>query len=374
MQSNQGGCKIENFILMKVLFILLPVVYLAGNGYLFLRVWQSMSCLPVWGKLIVAVLFWLTAFSLFAATGLRDVQIPDLLLKCMYWIGSVWMAFLLYMVLLLAVFDVAGFFVPALKHSLLFALPLTLCILCGGYINYRYPRVEHIGISLDKQQEVSPVRIAAISDVHLGYGTSVSALKRYVKLVNAQNPDLVLIAGDLIDNSIRPLLHDPYAEALAELNAPMGIYMVPGNHEYISGIDACAEFIADTKVRMLRDSIVTLPGGLQIIGRDDMSNRNRKPLEELMEGTDSTRPLIVLDHQPYDLAGADSLGVDIQISGHTHRGQIWPLNWLTDCIFEQSHGYRKWTHSHIYVSSGLSLWGPPFRIGTHSDMAIIKVL
>ena len=374
MQSNQGGCKIENFILMKVLFILLPVVYLAGNGYLFLRVWQSMSCLPVWGKVIVAVLFWLTAFSLFAAIGLRDVQIPDLLLKCMYWIGSVWMAFLLYMVLLLAVFDVAGFFVPALKHSLLFALPLTLCFLCGGYINYRYPRVEHIGISLDKQQEVSPVRIAAISDVHLGYGTSVSALKRYVKLVNAQNPDLVLIAGDLIDNSIRPLLHDSYAEALAELNAPMGIYMVPGNHEYISGIDACAEFIADTKVRMLRDSIVTLPGGLQIIGRDDMSNRNRKPLEELMEGTDSTRPLIVLDHQPYDLAGADSLGVDIQISGHTHRGQIWPLNWLTDCIFEQSHGYRKWTHSHIYVSSGLSLWGPPFRIGTHSDMAVIKVL
>lgn len=360
-------------MVMKVLFMILPVVYLAGNGYLFLRVWQSMSCLPMWGKVIVAMLFWVAAFSLFAAIGLRDVQVSDLLLRWMYGIGSIWMAFLLYMVLLLAVFDVAGIFVPALKHSLLFALPLTLCILCGGYINYRSPRVEHICISLDEHHEVSPVRIAAISDVHLGYGTGVSALRRYVKLINSLNPDLVLIAGDLIDNSVRPLLDEPYAEVLAELKAPMGIYMVPGNHEYISGIDACVEFLADTQVRLLRDSVVTLPEGLQIIGRDDMSNRNRKPLEELIEGADSTMPMIVLDHQPYNLAGTDSLGVDIQISGHTHRGQIWPLNWLTDCIFEQSHGYRKWTHSHIYVSSGLSLWGPPFRIGTHSDMAIIEI-
>ena len=84
-------------------------------------------------------------------------------------------------------------------------------------------------------------------------------------------------------------------------------------------------------------------------------------------------PTIVLDHQPYDLAKTDSLGVDIQISGHTHNGQIWPLNWFTDYIFEQSHGYHKWSRSHIFVSSGLSLWGPPFRIGTRGDMAVIEL-
>lgn len=358
---------------MKIAFMMLPVVYLAGNGYLFMRVWQAMGSVPVWGKVIVTVLFWLAAFSLFAAIGFRDARIPALLLKSMYHIGAVWMAFLLYVVLLLAVFDVAGIFVPSMKHSLLFALPLTLCILCGGYINYRNPRVEHIDISLDKYQNPSPVRIAAISDVHLGYGTSVSALKRYVKLINSQNPDLILIAGDLIDNSVRPLLQEPYAEVLSELKAPWGIYMVPGNHEYISGIEACEDFLEYTPVHLLRDSIVTLPGGLQIIGRDDMSNRSRKPLEELIEGADSALPMIVIDHQPYNLVGTDSLEVDIQISGHTHRGQIWPLNWLTDCIFEQSHGYRKWTHSHIFVSSGISLWGPPFRIGTHGDMAVIDV-
>jgi len=81
----------------------------------------------------------------------------------------------------------------------------------------------------------------------------------------------------------------------------------------------------------------------------------------------------LLDHQPYGLNESDFLGIDLQVSGHTHHGQLWPLSWITDILFEQSHGYRKWSHSHIYVSSGLSLWGPPFRIGTSSDMAVIRI-
>lgn len=358
---------------MKILFLMLPVIYLAGNGYLFQRVWLAMNSMPTWCKVVVSVLFWMVAFSMFTAIGLRYAQIPDVLLKLMLRIGAVWMGFLLYTVMLLAVFDIAGIFIPMLKRSLMFALPLTLCILCYGYINYRHPHVEHIDISLDEKQNVSPIRIAAFSDVHLGYGTSVSTMRKYVELINSQNPDLILIAGDLIDNSVRPLLHEPYAEVLSYLKAPMGIYMVPGNHEYISGIEDCIEFIEGTQIHLLRDSVITLTGGLQIIGRDDLSNHERKTLEQLLDDADRTLPMLLLDHQPYDLAKTDSLGVDIQISGHTHRGQIWPLNWFTDLLFEQSHGYRKWTHSHIFVSSGLSLWGPPFRIGTHSDMAIIDV-
>ena len=157
------------------------------------------------------------------------------------------------------------------------------------------------------------------------------------------------------------------------MKAPMGIYMVPGNHEYISGIEACESFVSGTRITLLRDSMAVLPGGLQLVGRDDRSNRNRLPLDTLLAGADMTRPVFVLDHQPYDLAQSDSLGVDIQVSGHTHRGQIWPLNWLTDALYEQSHGSRKWPHSHIFVSSGLSLWGPPFRIGTRSDMAVLHI-
>ena len=131
-------------------------------------------------------------------------------------------------------------------------------------------------------------------------------------------------------------------------------------------------------IQLLRDTVVTLPCGttsgygITIIGRDDRFNRNRKSLEELMAGVNhSNFTDILLDHQPYELAMTDSLGIAIQVSGHTHRGQVWPLNWLTDNLYEQSHGYRKWQNSHIYISSGLSLWGPPFRIGTESEIVVL---
>ena len=242
-----------------------------------------------------------------------------------------------------------------------------------GYYNYRHPQVNKIDVSLDKPIEGNGINIVAVSDVHLGYGTGKAMLKEYVDMINAQHPDLILIGGDLIDNSLTPLYKENMAEELAQLKAPLGIYMVPGNHEYISGIDESVRFLKDTPIQLLRDSVVTLPNGVQIIGRDDRSNRSRHSLPTLLKQADRSKPIILLDHQPYNLAKTDSLGIDLQFSGHTHHGQIWPISWVTDRIYEQSHGYRKWSQSHIYVSSGLSLWGPPFRIGTNSDMAVFHL-
>lgn len=359
---------------MKYMFLLLPLVYLIGNGYLFWRIWQTMIGIPLWGKVVATILFWLIAVSLFIVIGLREMQLPDGLLKPMFNIGAVWMVFLLYMVLLLCVLGIAKIFIPTMGNTLWYALVTTICLLLYGYVNYKHPRVEHINVLLEKEFEGNPMRIVAVSDVHLGYGTGISTLRNYVKLINDQHPDLILITGDLIDNSLRPLLHEPFDEVLSTLHAPMGIYMVPGNHEYISGMEACDEFLKRTPICLLRDSIVTLSNGIQLVGRDDRTNRRRKSLIELLHQTDNRYPVIVLDHQPYQLAKVDSLGVDIQLSGHTHHGQVWPLSLVTDYLYEQSHGYRKWKHTHIWVSSGLSLWGPPFRIGTDSDMAVIELL
>ncbi|MBQ8169752.1 MAG: metallophosphoesterase [Bacteroidales bacterium] len=357
--------------MFKILFAILPVIYLAGNGYLYWRTLQLISTLPLWSKVVVSVLFWTAAFSMFISLALRDAGLSDLLLRLLYMTGSIWMVFLLYCVILLAAFDVARIVWPALGPGLKYAAPLAVCMLAAGYVIYLHPKVERLEIVLDKPME--DLTVVAVSDVHLGHGTGVKALKKYVGMINSQNPDVVVVAGDLIDNSVQPLLNAPFAEILDSIDAPDGIYMVPGNHEYISGIDACEAFVSGTRITMLRDSIAALPGGLQLVGRDDRSNGNRLSLDMLLAGADMSKPVFVLDHQPYCLAQSDSLGVDIQFSGHTHRGQIWPLNWLTDALYEQSHGYRKWSHAHIFVSSGLSLWGPPFRIGTRSDMAVLHI-
>ena len=358
---------------MRIFFLIFLLASVGGNVYIFIRTLQMLSGFSLAMKILLSVIYWLVAFSLVIAMLTRHIDMPVILSKSMFHIGSVWLVFTLYMIFALLIADVTKIFVPSLNHGFYYALGATCCLLLYGYYNYRHPQVNKIDVSLDKPIEGNGINIVAVSDVHLGYGTGKAMLKEYVDMINAQHPDLILIGGDLIDNSLTPLYKENMAEELAQLKAPLGIYMVPGNHEYISGIDESVRFLKDTSIQLLRDSVVTLPNGVQIIGRDDRSNRSRHSLPTLLKQADRSKPIILLDHQPYNLAKTDSLGIDLQFSGHTHHGQIWPISWVTDRIYEQSHGYRKWSQSHIYVSSGLSLWGPPFRIGTNSDMAVFRL-
>ena len=152
-------------------------------------------------------------------------------------------------------------------------------------------------------------------------------------MINAQNPDLILICGDLIDNSVVPLYEEKMMEELSEFRAPLGVFMVTGTHEYICGIIASARFIQDTPIQLLRDSVVTLPNGIQLIGRDDRSNTARRSLQEVMTVIDKCKPIILFDHQPYKLTESEAAGVDLQFTGHTNSGQEWPMIWETDNIY-----------------------------------------
>ena len=316
------------------------------------------------------------------------------------------MVFTLYMVIALLVVDLSGIFFPLLRRYAVFsfaaAFLAVVVLLLWGHVNYLNPRVERIVLDFSSRtasgdgaqlrdsatadvarshDSGAPLRIVAVSDLHLGYATGKKALQKYVGKINSLHPDVVLIGGDLIDNSVKPVIEERMWEELGQLEAPGGIYMVPGNHEYISGIDSVMEFISRTPIVLLRDSVAALPEGVVIIGRDDRSNRGRKSLEMLKQEADAVAgavsedsPVVILmDHQPYELSEKDSLGFDVQFSGHTHRGQVWPMSLLVDKMYPQSHGYRKWNNSHVVVSSGLSLWGPPFRIGTNSDLWVIDL-
>lgn len=349
------------------------VAYLGGNGYVFVRALQQMSGAPLVVRVLFGVLFWSAALALFVAIGLRNVALPALFSRAMFSVGSVWLVFVLYMVIALIVCDLAHWAMPSFKSGFWVALAAVGAILAYGYWNYRHPRVVKLEAVIDRPIEGGAMRIVAVSDIHLGEGTGRDALHRYVEMINAQQPDVVLIAGDLIDNSVAPVARDSMCEEFDAVKAPMGIYFSAGNHEYISGLQKVEELLRDTPIRLLRDSVAVLPNGVQLIGRDDRSNRHRESLSALVAKADAASPIIVLDHQPYNLAEVERLAIDLQISGHTHRGQVWPLNWLTDRMYAQSYGYRRWSNTHIYVSSGLSLWGPPFRIGTQSELVVIEL-
>jgi len=157
-----------------------------------------------------------------------------------------------------------------------------------------------------------------------------------------------------------------------------GLYAITGNHEFIGGAARTIPYIESKGIRVLKDEMVTLAGGIQLIGRIDRDSfrfyrKERSTLDELMKQTDTTRPVIVLDHQPFHLSETAKYGIDLQLSGHTHNGQMWPLNYVTEMIYELSSGYKKIRNTNFIVSSGYGLWGPRVRSGSRSEVLVINI-
>ena len=359
---------------MPFFFLILLAGYILGNIYVFVRGLQALGHLSFFFRCCYSVVYLLCSLLFVSFFAFRhSKQIPFTLGHVFYQVGTGWLIFVLYMVIFLAVTDLIKVFNRSFDYGFYISLLLTFSLLVYGFINYQHPKKQVINLSVNKPLvNADKLKIVAISDWHLGLGTSKNRLKRDIDLINAEKPDIILIGGDLVDNSVVPAVTQAMDKELNRLQARLGIYMAPGNHEYISGINACKDFLLKTNIQLLKDSLVTLPCGLQIVGRDDHSNRNRMSANDWAILIDNTKPVVIIDHQPYNLHEALQMKADLQISGHTHNGQIIPLKYLTDYLFEMSYGYKKTDQTHYYVTSGLSLWGPPFRIGSHSEIVIFE--
>lgn len=360
---------------MSTFLLVQSSLYIVGNIYIIIRAWQAMASWPLWIKLPIAVLYILFASSFFLVFRVRDMELSPMVAHYIHVIGTTWLLFTFYMLLALLATELLRFFHLYKPNVFFIALGVIVAILIYGYINYKNPKINVLDLTIDKPLITASkqVKVVAVSDVHLGLGTDKSDLKQYVRKINALNPDLILIAGDLVDNIIRPVRTQRMDEELSELKAPLGVFMALGNHEYIGNVDETIDFINTTPIRLLRDEYIELPNGIQLIGRDDRRNQRRRPLSELVNETDASKPIIVIDHQPFNLEEAGKAGVDLQVSGHTHQGQVWPVNLYVNRLFEVSHGYIRKGNAHIFVSSGLSLWGPPFRIGTNSEIVVFNL-
>ena len=153
----------------------------------------------------------------------------------------------------------------------------------------------------------------------------------------------------------------------------MGVYACLGNHEYYAGVDKCADFFKKSNIQLLRDSSTLVDSTLYVVGRDDNTNPRRKSVQQLVAGLDKSKPIILLEHQPTDLGESVKNSIDLQFSGHTHSGQVWPISAITKRIFEKSHGYLKKGDTNIYISSGMGIWGGKFRIGTQSEYVVFNI-
>lgn len=236
---------------------------------------------------------------------------------------------------------------------------------CG---NTRYNNKEHREISLHTTKNIGkPRRIVLISDLHLGYNNRRTEFARWVDIINAEQPDLVLIAGDIIDMSMRPLIDEDVAAEFHRINAP--VYACFGNHEYYAGASEAERFYRSAGITLLRDEVKELDG-LYLIGRDDATNRRRKQLKELSLQVGKDSYTILLDHQPRSLKQAELAGVDFQFSGHTHHGQVFPISLITEAVYEVAYGTYQRGNTHYYVTSGIGIWGGKYRIGTCSEYVV----
>lgn len=236
------------------------------------------------------------------------------------------------------------------------------------------PIIQTYDISIEKNVERENLKILMASDFHLGDLVGKNHLEKFVHLVEETRPDIVFLPGDLIDDHIEPFIKENMGDIMKKIEAPLGVYATLGNHDYYGNDDEkIVEEIERLGIEVLTDEVTMLENGIYIIGRNDDTDKNRVDIKRLVSSLDSSKPLIMLDHQPNELDVAKANGIDLVLSGHTHRGQIFPGNLLTDMLYENDYGLLKKGDLHSIVSSGYGTWGPPLRLGTRSEVVIINV-
>jgi predicted MPP superfamily phosphohydrolase len=330
------------------------------------------------------ICFWIVAFSyLISRSGRR--YLPLFLSQFLKIVGSYWFAVITYSILLLPLLDLtawilrlykieAGIYIPWLGSIF---IVLLAAILWRGSWNAWNPIVRKYELVVPKAAgHMKQLHIAVASDLHLGTIVSNSHLQLLVKHIKDLKPDLILLPGDIIDDEIEPFIRLGMAEQMRELKAPLGTYAILGNHEYIGGnIKEFVEQLKAIHIPVLMDETLKIADSFYLIGRKDRSAgvKGRMPIEELIRETDPALPLILMDHQPYHLEQSEANGIDLQLSGHTHRGQMAPFHWITKRLYEIDWGYLKKGGMHTIVSSGYGSWGPPIRLGSRSEIIDIVI-
>jgi predicted MPP superfamily phosphohydrolase len=241
----------------------------------------------------------------------------------------------------------------------------------AGYFNFLCPRVRHATIAAQGLlAQGQSLRILLVSDIHLGYFIRKSRWRKWVDLMNAQNPDIIFLVGDTVDNFFEPVTIQRLHEEFNQLHPRFGVFAVDGNHDpgALPGW-----FLSYTDVIWLSDSVTLVNESFYVVGRRDWSSYSRSPLDDVVSGCDRTKPIIVLDHQPRNLAEAEACGVTLQLSGHTHAGQFFPVTAIVPFLYENSHGLSRRGNTQYYVSSGLGVWGPECRFTSNSEIVNITL-
>jgi len=370
----------------KFIFIIFTSVYLLVNyimGSIFFKGFNSILKIS---PLIFWPVFWVLALC-YTASFILNKYIKPSLTNFLYLIGAYWLGLLMYSALAFPILAIVNLLITKapffsnkfyLYEIILISLVFIFITIIGSY-NAKNSYVKSINIKINKEVLTEPLNIVMVSDLHLGNIIRNERLKTMVEEINSLNPDIVIIAGDIIDSDINPFLNHNMANEFSNLKSKYGVFATLGNHDIITKSEnELVKLLKENSIIVLRDEATLVNNSFYIIGRDDITvskstNKSRASLEDLTKDLDKSKPLIVVDHNPKYLNESLDANIDLQLSGHTHKGQIAPGNIVTNKLFEIHYGHIKKDNLNVVVSSGYGTWGPPVRLGSKSEIVQINL-
>ena len=342
--------------------------YIGYNGWK----WGKAALALKWKKTYILVILLLSsAYILSMFLSSRILQL----------VGGYWLVIFGYCCIILPIINLVYFIskrnVKWKIRSGYVTLAFFAFVLIYGSYNAWTPTVRDYSIEInnpDKEMQGEQIKLLIAADLHLGEVIGERHLQRFVEVVQQEEPDLVLLSGDIIDNSISPYFANNLSDTMSQLDAPLGVYAVPGNHDYYGGdLYLLRDEFKEIGFNFLMDEIETVNDQLTIIGRNDYTDKDRQSIEQLMDQADNNLPVIMLDHQPREITEAQQSGVDLIISGHTHRGQVFPANLITSALYENDWGHLQKDQLHSFTTSGFGFWGPALRIGSRSEVMTVTL-
>ncbi len=362
------------------------------NFYIARRGGQALSTVPGARRAFLAVFIF--AALLFPVGRILMSAAPGRLASLLVEAGTYHMGVMLYGFMAVVAVDLvrlANAIVPFLPKSLpassktgpvLFAAVAgaVLLTIAAGIWNATRLRTVDLDLELPRGAgTVDRLTVVAVSDLHLGALVGPSRLEKVIARINTLAPDVVLMAGDIVDETVTEAIEAKLSGIMGRLRAPLGLYACPGNHETYSGLERNVACLRACGITVLQDEAAAVGGAFLLVGRRDAGSlprgEVRRPIGAILAGSGLAAglPVVVLDHQPVHLEEAERAGAALQISGHTHDGQMFPIGLINSLIYEVNWGFKRKGGTQYYVTSGAGTWGPPLRIGSRAEIVRFRI-
>lgn len=371
-------------IITLALYIILNL-YVGSRILLFLSIlFHNINNFIFW------MLYVLCAISFFVAYVVPRFKFT----KYIKIISGYYMGALIYLLIFLLMFDFWGLvfkYTKIIRKNGLYSeriiilsgaiilIMVLVTILYGVYIA-KDIQVKNYSIEIDKYEKAhKSLNIAMLSDIHMGDIITYKDIEKIISKINSLRPDIVLISGDVFDGDYYAVENIKEIEGLfKKLESKYGTYAVLGNHDAGKSYNEMVEFFNKANIKLLQDENICISDEFILSGRKDGTpiggqGESRKSIEELLNNIDHNKPIIMMDHQPTSINEAELNNVDLLLSGHTHKGQLFPGNLITNKLFLVDYGYLRVNKLNIIVSSGIGTWGPPIRICSQSEISNIKL-